>query len=208
MHVVDVASLPPRRAYQLLVDCVVPRPIAWVSTVDLHGRVNLAPFSFFQALGGSPPCVMVSVGRHRDGTRKDTGTNAIATGELVVNVVSDGLAEAMNATCATYPAGIDELERAGLTPAPCRHVRAPRVGESPVALECRLRQTVLIGDEGPDDYLLLIAEVICFHVRHDLWQDGRVDPVGLAPLARLGGDGYAHPGEVFPMPRPQADRAG
>lgn len=206
MPTLDAGDLAGRAAYRLLIDCVVPRPIAWVSTVDLDGRVNLAPFSFFQALGGKPPAVMLSIGRHRDGTRKDTGTNALATGELVVNIVSDDLAEAMNATCGTYPPDVDELGLAGLTAAPCRHVRAPRVAESPVSLECRLLRSVQVGPESDDDYIVLIAEVVCFHVRDDLWRDGRVEAADLRPLARLGGDGYAHLGAAFDMARPQVSR--
>jgi flavin reductase (DIM6/NTAB) family NADH-FMN oxidoreductase RutF len=146
--VLDASELPGRRAYRLLVDCVVPRPIAWVSTVDLAGTANLAPFSFFGAVGVEPPSVIVSIGRHRDGAIKDTGVNLRATGECVVNVVTDALAEAMNATAGAYPFGVDEMARAGLTPAPRRHVAPPRVAESPVALECRLTQELPIGDTG------------------------------------------------------------
>jgi len=96
--IIEPSDLPGRQAYRLLVDCVVPRPIAWVTTMDEQGRVNLAPFSFFQAVGADPPSIIVSIGRHRDGEFKDTGVNALATGELVVNVVTDELAEAMNTT--------------------------------------------------------------------------------------------------------------
>ena len=112
MPTIDASELPGRRAYRLLVDCVVPRPIAWVSTVDGAGTANLAPFSFFQAVGAEPPSVIVSIGRHRDGAFKDTGVNLRATGECVVNVVTDELAEAMNLTAGEYPFGVDEMARA------------------------------------------------------------------------------------------------
>ena len=205
MTIVDASELPGRRAYRLLVDCVVPRPIAWVSTIDAAGRVNLAPFSFFQAVGAEPPSVIVSIGRHRDGAYKDTGVNLRATGEAVVNVVTDDLAEVMNLTAGEQPFGVDELALAGLTPAPCRHVAAPRVAESPVSLECRLTQEVQIGDTE-NAYFIAVLEVLAFHVRDDLYDDGRIDPRRLRPLGRLGGNAYAHPGEVFEMERPPSRR--
>jgi flavin reductase (DIM6/NTAB) family NADH-FMN oxidoreductase RutF len=127
LTIIDATELPGRKAYRLLVDCVVPRPIAWVSTMDAEGRVNLAPFSFFQAVGAEPPSVMLAIGRHRDGDYKDTGVNLRATGECVINVVTDELAEAMNVTAGEHPFGVDELQLAGLSVAPCRHVAAPRV---------------------------------------------------------------------------------
>lgn len=205
MPIVDASELPGRRAYRLLVDCVVPRPIAWVSTVDDAGTANLAPFSFFQAVGAEPPSVIVSIGRHRDGAFKDTGVNLHATGECVVNVVTDELAEAMNLTAGEYPFGVDEMARAGLTPAPCRHVAPPRVAESPVALECRLTQEVPIGDTE-NAYFVAVLEVVAFHVADELYDDGRIDPRRLRPLGRLGGNAYSHPGEVFEMERPPSER--
>ena len=195
MTIIDATELPGRKAYRLLVDCVVPRPIAWVSTMDAEGRVNLAPFSFFQAVGAEPPSVMLAIGRHRDGEYKDTGVNLRATGECVINVVTDELAEAMNVTAGEH-----------LWVAPCRHGAAPRVAESPVSLECRLAQEVAIGPDGENRYLVLILEIVAFHVRDDLYDDGRIDPRKLHPLGRLGGNAYSHPGEVFELERPPATR--
>ena len=206
MTIIDATELPGRKAYRLLVDCVVPRPIAWVSTMDGEGRVNLAPFSFFQAVGAEPPSVMLAIGRHRDGEYKDTGVNLRATGECVINVVTDELAEAMNVTAGEHPFGVDELKLAGLSIAPCRHVAAPRVAESPIALECHLAQEVPIGHDGENRYLVMILEIVAFHVRDDLYDDGRIDPRKLHPLGRLGGNAYSHPGEVFEMERPPATR--
>ena len=202
----DVASLDGADAYRMMIEAIVPRPIAWVTTVDAAGTVNLAPYSFFQGVCGAPPTVVVSVGRHReDRLRKDTALNAIATGELVVNIVSDDLAEQMNVTCGEHAAGIDELALAGLTAVPSTHVAPPRVGEARIALECRLVQTVPVGVE-PRDYLILIAEIVAFQVAAEVLRDGRIDPVALAPLARLGGDGYLRRGEVFRMTRPVVSR--
>jgi flavin reductase (DIM6/NTAB) family NADH-FMN oxidoreductase RutF len=207
MTQIDVASLDGADAYRLMTDVVVPRPIAWVTTVDEAGTVNLAPFSFFQGVCGSPPTIIVSVGRHKDRLYKDTGVNAVATGELVVNIVSDDLAEAMNVTCGEHPAGVDEMAIAGLTPVSSAHVRPPRVAEARVALECKLVQTVPVG-RPPRDYLILIAEIVAFQIHDDLYRDGRVDPVALAPLGRLGGNRYRRGGEVFEMERPVISRTG
>ena len=202
---IPFTDLPESEAYLAFSQIIVPRPIAWVSTVDADGVGNLAPFSFFQAVGAEPPSVIVSIGRHRDGAYKDTGVNLRATGEAVVNVVTDDLAEAMNLTAGEQPFGVDELALAGLTPAPCRHVAAPRVAESPISLECRLAQEVQIGDTE-NAYFVAVLEVVAFHVRDDLYDDGRIDPRKLLPLSRLGGNAYAHPGEVFEMERPPGAR--
>jgi len=205
--IIEPSDLPGRQAYRLLVDCVVPRPIAWVTTMDEQGRVNLAPFSFFQAVGADPPSIIVSIGRHRDGEFKDTGVNALATGELVVNVVTDELAEAMNTTAGEHAFGVDEMKLAGLTTSPSRVVAPPRVAESPVSLECRVSQRVPIGREGSENqYLVLVCEVVAFHVRDDMYDDGRIDPRLLHPLGRLGGNAYSHPGEIFEMERPPSTR--
>jgi flavin reductase (DIM6/NTAB) family NADH-FMN oxidoreductase RutF len=204
--IIDAKDLPGRRAYRLLVDCVVPRPIAWATTLNEDGTPNLAPFSFFQAVGAEPPTVIVSVGKHRDGAHKDTGVNALRTRELAISVVADTLAEAMNVTAGEYPAGVDEAAMAGMALEPSRHIAPPSVAESPVALECRLTQDVPIGPDGENRYLLLICEVLAFRVRDDLYDEGRIDPRLLKPLARLGGDAYSHPGEVFEMERPESTR--
>ncbi len=205
--IIEPSDLPGRQAYRLLIDCVVPRPIAWVTTMDEQGRVNLAPFSFFQAVGADPPSIIVSIGKHRDGEFKDTGVNALATGELVVNVVTDELAEAMNTTAGEHPFGVSEMKLAGLTTSPSRIVAPPRVAESPVSLECRVSQRVPIGREGGENqYLVLVCEIVAFHVRDEIYDDGRIDPRLLHPLGRLGGNAYSHPGEIFEMERPPSTR--
>jgi flavin reductase (DIM6/NTAB) family NADH-FMN oxidoreductase RutF len=184
----------------------VPRPIAWASTLNEDGTPNLAPFSFFQAVGAEPPSVIVSIGRHRDGAFKDTGVNLRRTGECVISIVTDELAEAMNVTAGEYPLGVDELRRAGLTPVASDCVGPPRVGESPIALECRLTQEIPVGPDGENTYLLMLLEVLAFQVRDEIYDDGRIDPRLLGPLGRLGGDAYMHPGEVFEMGRPPSER--
>jgi flavin reductase (DIM6/NTAB) family NADH-FMN oxidoreductase RutF len=197
----DPAGLAPRDAYQLLISVIVPRPIAFVSTVDVEGRTNLAPFSFWNGVTSHPPIVMVAVGR-RKGIAKDTGRNIAATGEFVVNVVDEALAEAMNLASGDYPPGVSEFDVTGLTPAPCGKVRAPRVEESPVSLECTLERIIPVGppETGSD---LVLGRVVLYHVRDDLYVDGRVDPARLHPVGRLGASGYCRVRDLFQMVRPK-----
>jgi flavin reductase (DIM6/NTAB) family NADH-FMN oxidoreductase RutF len=145
----DPQTLGQRETYKLLLGCVVPRPIAWVSTLDLAGVPNLAPFSFFNAIGSSPPAVSISVG-YADGIdqRKDTLRNISDTGEFVVNIVDEDLAQAMNVTSANYPPDVDEFAIAGVVAVPCVTVRPARVSGTPVSLECKLFTLVPVG-EGP-----------------------------------------------------------
>jgi len=188
--------------YKLLIGSVVPRPIAWVSTRSTDGRLNLAPFSFFQAVCPDPPTVIISVGRRADGAWKDTAVNALATGELVVNLVNVQVGEAMNVSSGAYPFGVSEFELAGVTPADSAVVKVPRVAEAPIAFECRLGQTITMCP-GEGDHLLVLAEVVAFYVRDDLYHNGRIDPARLQPLGRLAGNQYSMPGEIFEMVRPE-----
>lgn len=205
--IIETASLPPREAYKLLTGSIVPRPIAWVSTVAPDGTYNLAPFSFFQGVSGEPPVVMISVGCRPDGTLKDTGLNAVASGEFVVNIVSLELGAAMNESSRDYPYGISEFEPAGVSTAPSRLVRPPRVAEAPIALECRLVQQVTLG-QAPTSYVVLFGEVVCFQIRDDLCEQNRIDFARLQPLGRLAGNLYSRQGEIIELVRPfyQAER--
>ncbi|HWI51187.1 MAG TPA: flavin reductase family protein, partial [Symbiobacteriaceae bacterium] len=142
----DPASLPWRDAYKLMIGSILPRPIAWVSTVSKEGVFNLAPFSFFTVVAAEPMTICFSPMRHSNGGKKDTLINIEETGEFVVNIVSEPLAEAMNQTSAALAPEVDEFQVAGLTPVPSESVRVPRVGESLVAYECRLLQVVEVGE--------------------------------------------------------------
>jgi len=192
------ADLSPRDAYRLLIACVVPRPIAWVSTVDAEGRANLAPFSFFGGVTARPPTVVVSVGWTK-GRRKDTAANLLATGEAVVHLPPRPLAEKMVATSAEAAPGEDEFELAGLTKARSVDVRPPRVADAPLAMEARVAHHMPVG-EGPTDLFLL--EVVRFHLRDDVLRDGLPDPRLLDAVGRLGGSSYCTSTEVFDIPRP------
>ncbi|MFN2432515.1 MAG: flavin reductase family protein [Gemmatimonadota bacterium] len=202
---IDPARRSARDVYALMISAIVPRPIALVSTTDGHGGYNLAPFSYFMGVSSAPPVVAISLVKRRQGEKKDTLRNVEATGELVVNVVDETMAAAMNLAAADAPYGYDEFALAGLTPLPGERVAAPRVAESPVQMECRLERIVEVGAQPA---YLVLSEVVLFHVREDVLAGERIDPLRLRPLGRLGGSDYARIGEVFSMPRPAFDAAG
>ncbi len=196
---------------RVLTGVVVPRPIAFVSSISAGGLVNLAPYSFFNAVSYSPPTIVFSSSRYVGEKEKDTLTNIEETGEFVVNVVVDDIADAMNRTAAEYPAEADEFEIAGLTPVPSQIVRAPRVAESPVNMECRLNQVVNIG-EGLHQHGLVIGEIVLMHIRDDIIDGHRINHQRLRPTGRLAGNMYCHTAETFEMVRPvyqpDAERVG
>jgi flavin reductase (DIM6/NTAB) family NADH-FMN oxidoreductase RutF len=196
----DPAAMAPPSVYKLLIGCVVPRPIAWVSTVGADGVPNLAPFSFFMGVCNEPPTIAFSSGR-REGAKKDTVANAEHTGDFVVNVVDDPLAEQMNLTSGEYAPEVDEFALAGLAPAPSVKVRAPRLAEAPISLECRVDRIIPVG-RGP--HSLVLGEIVYFHVRDELYDPGtgRIDMRGLRPVGRLAGNLYAHVHDIFEMKRP------
>jgi flavin reductase (DIM6/NTAB) family NADH-FMN oxidoreductase RutF len=196
---IDPTTLEPREAYRIFASCVVPRPIAWVSTLGRDGTRNLAPFSFFNAVGGVPPTVMFSVSA-RSGEPKDTLRNARETGEFVVHIVDESLAEKMNRTSGEWPYDVDEFERAGLTPAPASVVRPARIAEAALAMEGKVTQIVPV--EGTQ-YTMIVGRIVRYHIRADLLREsGLVDAARLRPVARLGGEEYVTAGEVFEMLRP------
>jgi flavin reductase (DIM6/NTAB) family NADH-FMN oxidoreductase RutF len=199
----DPQALGERETYKLLIGCVVPRPIAWVSTVDGTGVHNLAPFSFFNAIGSNPPAVSISISYTAIGDqRKDTLRNIVDTSEFVVNIVDENLAQAMNVTAANYPPGIDEFEAAGVAAVASAAVRPPRVANAPVSLECKLHTLVPVG-QGPGSATLVIGVIQLMHVRADIINERHyIDITKLRPIGRLAGASYAYVHETFDMIRP------
>lgn len=183
---------------------VVPRPIGWISSVDLEGRVNLAPFSFFNLVADAPPIVMFAPsGRKANGEIKDSRLNVEAVGAFVVNLATWDLREQMNATSAALPAGTDESVVAGLAMVPSKIVAPPRVAASPVALECRYLQTVHLPTLDPDEpNTVLFGDVVGIHIADHLIEDGRVDITKAKPIARMGYSLYAVVEQAFRMTRP------
>ncbi len=199
----DPAVVGSKDAYRLLIGLVVPRPIGWIGTVGSDGVRNLAPFSFFNVFG--PVHVGFSTVRP-DGAHKDTLKNVLETGVFTVNTVTEDVAEAMNLSSGSYPAGVDEFEVAGLTARTGDLVSAPMVVESQANLECRLIQTVDLGS-GAMASTLVIGETLRFHVDPELFVDGRIDPGRYRAVGRLGGRAYSTTRDRFEMPRPQQDHS-
>lgn len=183
---IDPSLQSPADSYKLLTNIVVPRPIAWVSSLsDKSDKcdksvVNLAPFSFFNAVGSNPLYVMVSVGRNEEGALKDSARNILSTGDFVVNMVTEELFDAMNLSAADFPPDQSELELAHLHTAPSVHIKTPRVAESPASLECRLFSSQELGS-----YTLFIGEVVMFHIADHL-VGPRLHINGFAPIGRMG----------------------
>lgn len=185
---------------------VAPRPIGWISTVDKAGRVNLAPFSFFNGVADDPPMVMFAINDRKPGRRdetKDTLINVRETGEFAANVVGWELRDAMNLTSGAYAPGDDELAMAGLTPAPCLEIAPPRIAEAPATLECRLVQEVILphGNRSLEN-VMVIGEVVAVHIREEYLTDGAFDLEKVQPVARCGYKDYAVVRELFSMTRP------
>ena len=195
----DLQGADQSQAYRLLASVVVPRPIALVTTLGPSGTVNAAPFSFFNLLGSSPPVVALGIGDRSANTPKDTRANIERTGEFVVNLVSEALADAMNICGSDFPAGVSELDAARLTTLPSAQVSTPRLAESPVHLECRLHSVVPIGDNK-----IVLAEVVCLHVRDEFLDKEtlRVRTEALSLIGRMHGGGwYARTTDLFDLPR-------
>lgn len=187
--------------YKLIVGSIVPRPIAWVSTMDQDGRLNLAPFSYFTAVATDPMTLIFCPGWSSLRRRmKDTLHNIRAVPEFVINIVNEATKEAMNLTATEFEAGVNEFDWAGVTPAPSQVVRVPRVAEAPIAFECTLQQIVVVN-EGPGGGAAVFGEVQSIYVRDDLLHNGRVLPEVLQPIGRLAGATYAHINDLFEMQR-------
>jgi flavin reductase (DIM6/NTAB) family NADH-FMN oxidoreductase RutF len=198
----DASKLSPPEIYRLMISAVVPRPIAWISTQSPDGKSNLAPFSFFNAVSSDPPCLMFAVTRKPDGSAKDTERNLELTGECVVNIASESFLDAMNQTSAPYDYGVSEFEKAGVATAPSRVVRAPRVRDAVVSMECKLYKTLQIGEPQVGGSLLVVVRIVHLHVVDGALKDGMVDFGKLNPLSRLGGQDYGVKIQALEKKRP------
>lgn len=188
--------------------CVVPRPIGWLTTLGVDGVVNLAPFSFFNGMASEPPIVVVGINGRKPHGPKDTLANCRETREFVFNMATWDLREAMNLTSAALPAEIDEMAVAGLTPAPSKLVKPPRVRESPINLECRVLRIVdLPCDDPASTNNVVFGHVVGIHIDDSVLTDGRVDTAKIKPIARLGYMEYAVVEDVFEMRRPTVEEA-
>jgi flavin reductase (DIM6/NTAB) family NADH-FMN oxidoreductase RutF len=201
---VDPFSIDAPARYRLLVDTVIPRPIALVSTLSANGTVNVAPYSSFNLVSSNPASVLFSVFSKSDGSKKDTLRNIEHTKEFVVNTVGEWMAEAVNQCSADYPYGVSEVETVGLSTIRSIVIAPPRIKESPVHFECRLIGLHRIGADESGTATLVIGEVVHFHIHKPAWDNGRVLAEELKPVARLGGARYSKLESSFELARPVA----
>lgn len=195
----DPKELTEKDVYKLLIGSVVPRPIAWVSTISTEGVVNLAPFSFFNVASRNPPMLCISIGPgvgEREGTEKDTLVNIRNQKEFVINVVTSTLGNEMQKTSENLPSNVDEFEAAGLTTLDSTVVKPKRVKEAPIQMECQLEQIIQLGSDH-----LVIGRMVRYHINDDYYLGNyKVDLEKLQPLGRFAGN-YSESREFFSLPR-------
>jgi flavin reductase (DIM6/NTAB) family NADH-FMN oxidoreductase RutF len=205
------AEYQPRQIYKIMAGIIVPRPVALVSTISRGGVDNLAPFSFYSGVGSNPPTVLFcpalrdapeAEDGQRPDMRKDTLRNVEETGEFVINVVSEAMAAAANASSAELPFEVDEFPISGLTPIPSEAVRPPRVAQSPAQMECKLLQVIYTGHTARSGVIVL-GEIVRLHVREDLVENFRVDPTGLDAVGRMAGNTWVRTRDRIELPRPK-----
>ncbi|KQV28381.1 flavin reductase [Rhizobium sp. Root1203] len=197
----DFETLSERDRYKLMIGTVIPRPIALVTTVDEHGRINAAPFSFFNCLSADPPILALGVENNPDMSFKDTGHNIRMTEVFTVNIVSFAIAEAMHICGSKYPRGVDELKEAGLTAVPGTKVASPWIAEAPAAFECKRHVTLELGKSRQ----IIMGEIVYAHYRDGVVDPERlrVDPAAVDAIARLGGDTCSTIRDRFEMLTPK-----
>lgn len=203
---IDPAQLPPIERYKILTGSIVPRPIAWISTISLDGRLNLAPFSFFTGIGSDPMTLLFCPANNADGSMKDTFRNALpepeGTGVFTVNIVSEATMRQMSATAEWLPHGESEFTLAGVSPMSGMRVKSPRVAESPIAFECRTLEVIRTASDRPAGGNIVIGEVVYIHVDDDLINDRHhIDAEKLAAIGRMSGMEYAYTHDRFVLPR-------
>lgn len=202
---INPKDIPISQLHGLLLGAVSPRPIALASTVDINGLVNLSPFSFFNVFSANPPIMIFSPARRvRGNTTKHTLDNAMATKEVVINMVNYDMVHQMSLSSTEYKKGVNEFKKAGFTEVSSEMVQPPRVGESPVCFECKVNQVIHLGTEGGAGNLI-ICEVLKIHVVSTLFDaNGKIDPHNLDAVARMGGNWYARASgnSIFEIPKP------
>lgn len=203
---IDPKEIPTAKLHGYLLGAVAPRPIAFASTIDAEGNPNLSPYSFFNVFSANPPIMIFSPARRvRNNTTKHTLENAIATKEVVINVVNHDIVQQMSLSSTEYAAGVNEFEKAGLTMLPSEKVKPFRVAESPVQFECKVNEVVSLGNEGGAGNLI-ICEVVKLHINEDILNDrGTIDHYKIDLVARAGGSFYSRARDgFFEIPKPIA----
>lgn len=203
--IIDPKKIPVGKMHSYLLGAIAPRPIAFASTIDKEGNVNLSPFSFFNCFGANPPILIFSPARRgRDNTTKHSYENVLEVPEVVINIVDYAMVQQMSLASTEYPKGVNEFVKAGFTQVASTLVKPPRVGESPAAFECKVLDVIKTGDQGAAGNLV-ICEVVLAHIKDEILDsEGRIDPTKLDAVARMGGDWYcrANGDALFKVPKP------
>jgi flavin reductase (DIM6/NTAB) family NADH-FMN oxidoreductase RutF len=189
---IDPAYLDPETAYRLITGVVVPRPIAWVTSLSATGVLNLAPFSAFMFVAPKPPMLAISVGR-KGNIYKDTAQNILNNEEYVIHIADSSLMNAVHESSTEHPSDVSEVDELGLATLPGERIKVPRLAAAPIAMECRFRQCLEFGETRSR---LIIGEVLVFHIRDGLLQNGKIETEALDPIARIAGPRYARLGEI------------
>ena len=187
----DPTEHPLLETHKLMIGSIVPRPIAFVSTLSKDGLENLAPFSYFNGICSNPPSIMFCPARRGyDGKTKDTLNNIRDTEEFAVNIVSEDFAEQMVSTSTDFEPEVNEFEVSGLTPVPCQKIAPPKVAEAKISFECKLNKIIPVGNEGPGGGFVIIGTIVLFHIDDDVYEDGYINLGKLRPIGRLAGNMY------------------
>jgi flavin reductase (DIM6/NTAB) family NADH-FMN oxidoreductase RutF len=187
----DPTEHPLLETHKLMIGSIVPRPIAFVSTLSKDGLENLAPFSYFNGICSNPPSIMFCPARRGyDGKTKDTLNNIRDTEEFAVNIVSEDFAEQMVSTSTDFEPEVNEFEISGLTPEPCQKIAPPKVAEAKISFECKLNKIIPVGNEGPGGGFVIIGTIVLFHIDDDVYEDGYINLGKLRPIGRLAGNMY------------------
>jgi len=187
----DPSEHPLLETHKLMIGSIVPRPIAFVSTLSKDGLENLAPFSYFNGICSNPPSIMFCPARRGyDGKTKDTLNNIRDTEEFAVNIVSEDFAEQMVSTSTDFEPEVNEFEVSGLTPVPCQKIAPPKVAEAKISFECKLNKIIPVGNEGPGGGFVIIGTIVLFHIDDDVYEDGYINLGKLRPIGRLAGNMY------------------
>ncbi|MDR4888002.1 flavin reductase family protein [Fredinandcohnia sp. QZ13] len=199
---IDPSKSSERDNYKLLIGSIIPRPIAFVTSLSRTGTLNGAPFSYFNIVSSNPPLISLSIQR-KEGVMKDTARNSIEGKEFVVHIVDESNVEKINITAASLPSDESEIELAQLTPVESTSIKVPGIKEAKIRIECVLEQAIELGGQEQPGCDLLIGKVVQFHVDKELYSNGRIDQEGLGAVSRLAGNFYAKIGNIFEIERPK-----
>ncbi len=199
---IDPASMSERENYKFLIGSIIPRPIAFVTTISKDGVLNGAPFSYFNIISANPPMISLSIQRSA-GRLKDSARNIIESKEFVIHIVDEHNVEKINKTAASLPPDQSEIELANLTPVDSVKISVPGVKEAKIRMECSLEHSLELGGSDTPGCDFIIGKVVQFHIENDIYENGRIDPRGLAAVSRLAGNNYAKIGEIFEIERPK-----